>query len=289
MNNIPNISFDSKIDQNNFELLNLTELFNRLDSIETHNPTLPHKIDFFAVLIVTKGSGTHQIDLQEYEITEGTVLKLAKGQVHAFQKSPNYEGYLFLFTEDFVMNYFLKSSINLISHLYNYHLTAPITSNKTGNTSFIHELKIELDNPNKYAKNNIIAALLMLYLLRLERVSNSIETQQHKSKKYDSFIQFKNLVESNYTQTRNVQDYANKMLISTKQLNQIVQEFTINTAKSFIDNYVILEAKRELVSTNKSIKEVAYSIGFDEVTNYTKFFKKKVHCTPKEFRAKQSS
>ena len=141
MNTIPNIEFNSETDQKYFELLNLTELFTRLETVEGHNPTLPHKIDFFAVLIVTKGTGTHQVDLKEYYVKEGTVLKLAKGQVHAFQKNATYEGFLFLFTEDFVMNYFSKSSINLISHLYNYHLTSPITSNKVGNLSFVNELK----------------------------------------------------------------------------------------------------------------------------------------------------
>ena len=72
--------------------------------------------------------------------------------------------------------------------------------------------------------------------------------------------------------------------VSTKHLNGIVKEFTLNTAKHFIDNFVILEAKRAIVSSNYSLKEIGYIVGFDEVTNFTKFFKKHTGITPKQFK-----
>jgi AraC family transcriptional regulator, transcriptional activator of pobA len=287
LKNIPNISFQSIENKVGFELLDLSKLFLRLNSIENHNPTLPHKISFFALLIVTKGKGKHQIDFKEYDLEEGTVLKIAKSQVHAFQKYPAYEGYLIIFTEDFVINYFPKPSINLISHLYNYHSTSPILINKKGNEELVNQINTELNSTETYAHNNIIAAILNLYLLKLERMSSNFQLQTIKTKKYDTFIQFKNLVESQYTSSRNVKDYADKMLISTKLINQVVQEFTSHTAKSFIDDYVILEAKRDFVSTNKSIKEIAFGLGFDEVTNFTKFFKKHTGTTPKDFKMVQ--
>ena len=107
------------------------------------------------------------------------------------------------------------------------------------------------------------------------------------SKLYQTFIQFRNLVESDYTTTRNVKEYAYKMNVSTKHLNQVVKDFSLSTAKSFIDEYVILEAKRAIVSTDKSIKEIAFKTGFDELTNFTKFFKKRMNISPKDFRNSQ--
>ncbi|MBE0392871.1 helix-turn-helix transcriptional regulator [Flavobacterium sp. PL002] len=249
-----------------------------MPDIVDHNPTQPHRISFFALLLVTKGLGTHQIDLQA-----GTVLKIAKGQVHAFQKNAKYEGYLIIFTENFVVSHFSKSSINMISHLYNYHISSPIFSNEAGNRIFLDELIVEVKNENKYAKENIVAALLNLYLLRLEREFNNT-LENNNSNHYTIFIQFKNLVEDHYTSTRNVKDYANKLFISTKHLNQVVKEFTLNTAKHFIDDFVILETKRAMVSSNTSLKEIAFAVGFDEVTNFTKFFKKHTDLTPKEFK-----
>lgn len=283
MKNIPNISFQSVEKSKDFEFLNLSDLFVRMPDIVDHNPTQPHRISFFALLLVTKGFGMHQIDLKEYDLQAGTVLKIAKGQVHAFQKNAQYEGYLIIFTEDFVVSHFSKSSINMISHLYNYHISSPIFSNEAGNNIFLDQLIVEVKNENKYAKENIVAALLNLYLLRLEREFNNT-LENNNSNHYAIFIQFKNLVEAHYTSTRNVKDYANKLFISTKHLNQVVKEFTLNTAKHFIDDFVILETKRAMVSSNNSLKEIAYAVGFDEVTNFTKFFKKHTDLTPKEFK-----
>ncbi|WP_366185865.1 helix-turn-helix transcriptional regulator [Flavobacterium ovatum] len=282
MKNIPNISFQSVEKSKDFECLNLADLFARMPDIVDHNPTQPHRISFFALLLVTKGFGTHQIDLKEYDLKAGTVLKIAKGQVHAFQKNAKYEGYLIIFTEDFVVNHFSKSSINMISHLYNYHISSPIFSNEAGNKIFLDQLMVEVKNENNYAKENIVAALLNLYLLRLEREFNDT-LENNNSNHYAIFIQFKNLVEAHYTSTRNVKDYANKLFISTKHLNQVVKEFTLNTAKHFIDDFVILETKRAMVSSNNSLKEIAFAVGFDEVTNFTKFFKKHTGTTPKQF------
>ena len=256
--------------------------------IEGHTPSKPHRISFFSLLLVTQGTGIHQIDLKDYTLEAGTVLKIAKGQIHAFQEDATYEGSLLVFTEEFILNYFSRSSIQLISHLYNYHLSSPIATDHEGNQTLIDQLNLELEDQGAYAHNNIIAAYLDLYLLKLERNTYPDEFEHSSSKNYQAFIQFKNLVESNYTETRNVKDYASKMFISTKHLNEVVKEFTINTAKNFIDDYVTLEAKRYIVSTSNSFKEVAYTIGFDEVTNFTKFFKKKTNCTPKEFRTRQT-
>ena len=289
MKTIPNISFETEANNTGFELLNLTNLFARIDNIKNHDPRQPHRIYFFALLIVTKGIGKHQIDLKEYDLRAGTVLKIAKGQVHAFQTNPIYQGYLILFTEEFVINYFSKSSFKLISHLYNYYLSSPIAFDKTNSKKLIGDLTAELSHENAFAQNNIIAAILDLYLLKLERASTAKAIQFKESKGQDSFMQFKKLVENDYTKTRNVKDYADKMFVTTKYLNKVVKAFTINTAKAFIDEYVVLEAKREIVSTQKSLKEIAYSMGFDEVTNFTKFFKKHSYTTPKAFRSTQNS
>ncbi|WP_341225326.1 helix-turn-helix transcriptional regulator [uncultured Arcticibacterium sp.] len=288
MNNIPNLSFNSSESATDFEFIPLAELFPRIEESGSHDPLQPHRISFFALLIVTEGTGVHQIDLKNYDIRKGSVLKIAKGQVHAFQKNAQYQGFLIVFTEDFVLNYFSKTSISLISHFYNYHISTPIANDSTLNEAFLKELMQELAAENSYAQKNIIASLLDLYLLRLERKSQNIELQNNNSKQYSTFLKFKNLVESNYTTTRNVKDYADMLLISTKHLNQVVKNFTINTAKTFIDDYVVLEIKRAIVSTNKSLKEVSFTTGFDEVTNFTKFFKKKMGVSPKDFRAKKT-
>lgn len=284
MKKIPQISFQAKEEQAEFELLDISGLISQVDTSRDHDPRQPHRLTFFAVLIVTEGQGSHQVDLKKYALKKGSVLKIAKGQVHAFQDT-GYEGYLIVFTEDFILKYFSKSSIDFISHLYNYHISEPLVEKSTFNEFYLTLFRQELASENTYAQKNIIAKMLELYLLKLERLAQSYTSTKLNKEYYPKFIQFKNLVEDRYHETRNVKDYAESMGLSAKHLNKVVQTFTLNTAKDFIDQYVILEIKRAILSTDNSLKEIAYELGFDEVTNFTKFFKKHTDLTPKEYKS----
>ncbi|SHI92833.1 AraC family transcriptional regulator [Pseudozobellia thermophila] len=284
MNQIPDISFQGKDDATDIEFLKVSELFERIKDHPTHDPRQPHRISFFALLFITEGWGRHLIDLKTFTLKKGCVLKIAKGQVHAFQGPLDYDGYLVIFTEDFVLKYFSKSSIDSISHLYNYHISEPLVAKCPFNETFIKESEQELATGTSDTQKNIVAKLLELYLLRLERLSQSYVSVPTNKKHYPLFFLFKTLVEKNYKEMRNVKDYAETMSITPKHLNHIVQTFTLNTAKSFIDQYVVLELKRTMLSTDLSIKEIAYTHGFDEVTNFTKFFKKHTNLTPKQYK-----
>ncbi|PZX53109.1 AraC-like DNA-binding protein [Algoriphagus ratkowskyi] len=285
MNSIPNISFKSTEGSTDIEFLSLAELFSRIEENPSHNPHLPHRISFFALLIVTEGKGVHQVDLKNYAVQKGSVLKIAKGQVHAFQNNFQYDGYLVVFTEDFVLRYFSTSSINFISHLYNYHISEPLVEHSPFNDFFLEKASEELQSKNSYAQKEIIAKILEIYLLKLERHAQQDLPEKGDKKHQAVFTQFKDLVEKNYTQTRNVIDYAAMLNISSKHLNLIVREITVNTAKHFIDQYVILEIKRNIFNSEISLKEVAFQTGFDEVTNFTKFFKRQTGLSPKEYKA----
>ncbi|WP_218747111.1 MULTISPECIES: helix-turn-helix domain-containing protein [Winogradskyella] len=268
-----------------FDFIKVAEIFERIKKDPNHNPHQPHRISFFALLLVTEGEGEHQVDLKNYKIKKGSVLKIAKGQVNAFKDHTTYDGYLVIFTEDFVLKYFSKSSIEFISHLYNYHISDPLVENSSLNNFFLERITEEINSKNTYAQNEIVAKILELFLLKLERETYNSPLKTFNKKHQTLFIDFKNLVEENYTKTRNVKDYAESLNISTKHLNTIVRAITLNTAKHFIDNYVILEIKRVIFSSTISLKEVSYQNGFDEVTNFTKFFKKHTGLSPKEFKS----
>jgi len=281
---IPNISFNSSEGATDIEFLRLSELFSRIAKNPTHNPRKLHRLNFFALLIVTSGSGTHQVDLKRYAIQKGSVVKIAKGQVHAFEESLGYEGYLVIFTEDFVLKYFSESTINFISQLYNYHISQPLVENSTFNDFFLKQILEELQTKDSYAKKEIISKMLELYLLKLERLAHSSNSDKLKKEYFEHFVNFKNLVERNFSTTRNAKQYAERLSITPKHLNTIVKTVTLNTTKAFIDQYVILEAKRAILSGGYSLKEVSYQMGFDEVTNFSKFFKKHTGLSPKQYK-----
>jgi AraC family transcriptional regulator, transcriptional activator of pobA len=95
---------------------------------------------------------------------------------------------------------------------------------------------------------------------------------------------FNDLLEADFKTQKQVAYYANKIIITEKRLNQATTNIIGKTPKEIIDARVLLEAKRILAHTNESIKEIAYQLGFEEPTNFIKYFKKHTAFTPTEFR-----
>jgi AraC family transcriptional regulator, transcriptional activator of pobA len=71
-------------------------------------------------------------------------------------------------------------------------------------------------------------------------------------------------------------------------LNQATTKVLGKSPKEIIDNRILLEAKRLLAHTNENVKEIAYTLGFEEPTNFIKYFKKHSTFTPTEFREKHT-
>lgn len=97
--------------------------------------------------------------------------------------------------------------------------------------------------------------------------------------------QFLKLIEQNFTINRNASFYADKMGLSYKSLNLLSKKTSNKTAKQLIDSHTVLEAKRRLVIEKSQVKEIAYDLGFDEVTNFIKYFKRQTLLTPSQFKS----
>lgn len=95
---------------------------------------------------------------------------------------------------------------------------------------------------------------------------------------------FRDTLEKYFSTTRRVHDYCIRLSVPYRKLSQMTKLYVGKTPKQFIDERVVLEGKRLLMHTNMSIKEISYTLGFDEPTNMTKFFKAYTNCRPSDFR-----
>ncbi len=285
---IPNVSFQKKQgDRLEFEILSIENLRKKREVLD-HSPTLPHRLSFYIILVITKGSGTHFIDFKPYPYSENSILTISRGQVHAFDKSMQNKGFLILFTDSFLSKNMIHSDILSLSRLYNYHLTPPvITGAQTKGQGFkivMKNLQKEYDRPNDFAKEEMLRLLLKMLLLKMERLKSALIPQKTNPAYIEKLTLFKTRLDTHFARTRNASDYADMMSVSYKHLNTIRKEISGFTAKQFIDNHVILEAKRYLATTDISIKELTYDMGFDEPTNFVKFFSKHTQMTPAVFK-----
>lgn len=287
---IPRIDFD-KSNEVNIEVLNFTELLKKLNQSKSHDPYAVHKIEFYLILIISEDSYTHYIDFNPYELSEGSSLFIAKNQVHRFTRDlEKAQGFGIIFNSHFLdQSNFLSDNV-ILNRLFNYHIETPVIHQREmGAESFLQvaqQLYCEFSLQSSFAKSKILGSLLYVLLLKAERTKESQSIIGLKKQWLELFNAFKNALETKYASTRNSRAYAKELLISYKLLNDIVKELTGKTAKSFIDEFVIIEIKRYLVATSLSMKEISYKTGFDEPSNFVKFFKKHTNSTPLKFREK---
>lgn len=125
----------------------------------------------------------------------------------------------------------------------------------------------------------LFSALLMIVMREKTGVAD-VKNQ----KQLATFNRFAELLEARFTQTRDANNYADWLNITYKTLNQLCKQVSQQTAKQVIDNYTILEAKRRLTLHDQPGQQLAYELGFDEPTNFVKYFKKHTQLTPSQFK-----
>ncbi|MEZ0540321.1 helix-turn-helix domain-containing protein [Fibrella arboris] len=123
---------------------------------------------------------------------------------------------------------------------------------------------------------------LIITLTRLTKAQYRAETMTDSG--LELTRQFRMLVEQNYRQQHQVGFYADQLNKSPKTLTNVFALHERESPLQVIHERIGLEARRLLSFTDKSAKEISYELGFDEVSNFSRFFKKIVGVPPSEFK-----
>lgn len=247
----------------------------------------PHSHDSYEVLYISDGEGTHIIDFEPYSVEKQTFHFLAKGQIHFWQLTKPLTGYALVFPEEFLG--FPSSDIVRVHDFAFFHQVghAPYLSVKEDSLSMINGLlqgiEQEFTDPNARSVTALRAHLhiLLTHLHRLYLVDHPEED----SKTTSSLVrQFKQLVSEHFLVTHSVQDYADKIGVSSSHLRDTVKEATGYAPGHFIREKLALEAKRLLVHSNVTVAEIGYQLGFEDSSYFGRFFKREVGMSPKAFR-----
>lgn len=287
---IQEYDFKSEILDLGFEIINLDYFFTMYGDGKLF---IPHGIKFHAVIFVTKGKGLHEIDFKDYGYKENDILFIGKDQIHAWKKFQDVDGFLILFTEDFLhqnqITYKdLSYSYPYNSVLFERKISLQDTREIRTFNELIQYLYDEFNAPLKNETQEILQCLLRAFLLKI-RAQNRNSEAIIKNENAALFIRFQKLLDEKISESRNALDYCEWLGVSYRKLNDVCKTLTHKTIKSFIDNIVLLKAKKLLSDGDKNISEVSYLLGFDEVTNFSKYFTKHTNQSPKSFQISYTS
>jgi AraC family transcriptional regulator, transcriptional activator of pobA len=139
--------------------------------------------------------------------------------------------------------------------------------------------------------DNIQEDMLRMLLKRLIIIATRLAKQQFlpvkdlPDQKLDIIRQFNLLVENHYKKEHSVKFYADQVNRSPKTLSNLFALYNNKSPIAVIQERIVLEAKRLLLYTDKSAKEIAYDLGFDDAAYFSSFFKKNTEVSPSDFRS----
>lgn len=247
----------------------------------------PHKHDFFILMLVTFGEGTHSIDFRNYEVKPRTAFFLRPGQVHSWQLTQDTEGHILFFCSAFYSEGFPAKILSRFPFFNSAHHPSNLILDSE-NCLSIEFLFSELDKETSshlWSQKEMLRSYLEILLVKLSRIYQSTyRLGEANFPVEDQFSRLEAMMETEFYQHREASFYAEKMNLSLKQINRLTKTTTGKTISQLLLDRVLLESQRLLTYSDKSIAEIAALLGFDDPSYFTRLFRKKTGSTPEQFR-----
>jgi AraC-like DNA-binding protein len=247
----------------------------------------PHRHDFYVTVIFTKGTGTHEIDFQKYDVSEGSLFFLSPGQVHSWELSPDTDGYIFFFSQPYYEMHYVNQKLKNFPFFNSPSFPRKLQLQSTELEAMIRlfeAIQNEHQSQNVMKEGFILSLITQIYIQSVREFSKDDEKTSATSVSYFKHYQdFENLLEESFTSQKSISFYASQLNISAKHLNRITQTVMQKTASEIITERVILEAKRMLIYLDEGLVEIAFRLGYEEYSYFARMFRKNTGITPSQF------
>ncbi|AUP78327.1 AraC family transcriptional regulator [Flavivirga eckloniae] len=265
----------------NFTIRNLQDLLDGKDMVHTL-----HRHDFYFILILKKGYGQHEIDFVNYEVSDYSVFIVRPGQVHRLELRSDSIGFMIQFNSEFYCP--IEKEPNILLQKAS---TKNLYQLGEGNFSRLNALLMSIFNeyqnrPEAYKE--VITSNLRILFIELMRLRHANKKDSNNKDLYvqERLEEFFQLLEVNIASKKQVSQYADMLNLSNYQLNAITKQTLGKTASELINEQIILESKRYLLATSNQVNQIAYQLGYEDVSYFIRFFKKHTGYSPEVFRQK---
>lgn len=243
----------------------------------------PHREDGHSFFLLESGTVSLEIDFQQYTVTPSSILYIHPNQVHRI-----------LTFDNVVVSSWSIISENLnpdyLNRLEDITPAKPVTLDNETFALISESVSLCLKFFNR-PSNQFYHSLLkescnvLVALVLSQCIEQAISTDTRS--RFDSITKsFRDILERNYTTVKRPAEYAEKLNISVPYLNECVKSTTGYPVSYHIQQRIILEAKRLLAHSDKSVKEIAMELGYDDYPYFSRLFAKVTGMTALAFRSK---
>ncbi|MGF1739451.1 AraC family transcriptional regulator [Photobacterium satsumensis] len=259
----------------------------RVEFIEGNSRGLfsqPHRHEYYEIVWAQKGTGSHCIDFIEYPLNEGDIYFISPGQVHSDTKTSG-KICLITFQPDFVENNY-RGQLIIDQTFYHEKTSASAILIDTQGTRDLADLirilsqEVSREETNWRLVNSLLHSFLS-YIQRFHEKEIKSDTLLEQ-RMYKLYV----LIDEYFRTEKKTDFYANHLAVSNKRANEISRQQCGKTITKLIQDRTLLDARRELAFTSKTVKQIAHELGYEDVAYFCRFFRKAANESPLDFRAK---
>jgi AraC-like DNA-binding protein len=248
------------------------------------------RADFYRLIGVLKGRTNPMVDFSDFAAKPGDWLLVRPGQVFRYDFSRPWAGWLLVFRPDSLSAGGRSRAIDEFDLLRRIEDLACLRSLRKDQHDWLHRsvAQMQLDGRltgdvalrNELLRLSLTGTLLRLSLWQSPDAGNSAS----RDSGHANFRRFCKLLDTDFAAHHQVQYYANTLGMSEKTLSRVCMSAAGVPAKAIIMQRLALEAKRLLAHTSLTAQTIGRDLGFEEATNFVKFFRKESGMTPLAFR-----
>ncbi len=247
------------------------------------------RTNFYQLIIIGSGKLVLCVDGEQHTLESKSFIGLSKGEVERIDFLEYPQGFVLVFDEEAISgrseNRFFLDNLSLFRRGIKQRVVGLSDLEFTEMFILLKKMQKEQQDKYNYGMSDILSNMLRTIILLAERkIRDNVEMARRNNGDYQILDEFYRLLESKFIENRTVTFYSGELNITPKKLNRVLTSLSGKTAKKIIEERVVLEIKRELVHGNKSVKEISVNLGFDDPSNFNKFFKKYITITPAVYR-----
>lgn len=247
----------------------------------------PQIVEVASLCICLNGESNITIDTKSYHIEKGDMcVVLPNSILHVNKQSTDFLGYTSACTTDFL------ASVNVSSgtEIYLYIKDNPCLSLREEEIeelmkmcNFLKEYDARREQLYKEEISKHLSAAIIYEVIGIYKKRQPL-TQRPYSRKNKLYYEYMELVAKNHRTQRCIEFYANELCVSSRHLSSICKEITGKTAKDCLNEYIIINIRTILATTDMTILQISEEFNFPNASFFTKFFKTQTGFTPKEYR-----
>jgi len=236
---------------------------------------------YFTLLFVEMGTGLLTIELKDYPVRPGQIHILIPGKLYHWKLDGPAKGYLLTISKD--MPEMFPPFFQFIFFQYD-QPPIPDLDMPTFKKALVECLAIKEELSAANVSLELVNARCLLITLIISLWRHGRHGDMLMGNAHSIAHSFKVLVDENFRKHKTVSFYAARLCITPNYLGIICRKSFNKSALEIIQERVLHEAKQLLHSTRKSVKEIAFDIGFPKLTYFSYFFRSKTNLTPMAYR-----